>query len=279
MKQKLFYLPLMVTLGMALSMPMQAKDLTQYSSSVVEFQVKLAQNGNTIAQYKLGTMYETGQGVEKNDKLAMEWYKKAADKGHQAAKNRLTFMEVKQSGYKILSHKEWLDSVKNEADSFDAAAMILLADMHILGLGVPKSPEKALALLKRTSAMGHSEVDGKIEAIERTINKPTNPVPTKAVVNTSKTAAAKKREEDEKRRKAAEAAKQDRLLAERRRLEQQRRELEAEKRRIEEQKRKLAAQSKQAEESTAAKEKDDDARGSASSGCTGPAARFRTTCK
>ncbi|MCW8957341.1 MAG: hypothetical protein OQL09_10695, partial [Gammaproteobacteria bacterium] len=105
--KKRFLLPLtlLATLGMALAMPVQAKDLTKYSSSVVEFQMKLARNGNSLAQFKLGSMYETGQGVEKDEKQAREWYQKSAAKGHQAARDRLTFMEVKESGYKADKHQ------------------------------------------------------------------------------------------------------------------------------------------------------------------------------
>lgn len=268
MKRFLLPLPLLATLGMALAMPVQAKDLTKYSSSVVEFQMKLAKNGNPLAQFKLGTMYESGQGVAKDEKQAIEWYQKSAAKGHQPAQNRLTFMEIKKSGYKDSSHKQWLNTVKREADSLDAPSMILLADMHIMGTGVAKNPKKALALLKRTSAMGHSEVDGKIEALERDINKSSNQNAARAEEEKRKKAAAKKRANEEKRRQAANKAKQGRQQAERRRLDEQRRQLEAEKRRIEEEKRKLAAQ-KQQEKPT---NKSDDA-------CTGAAARFRTTCK
>ena len=268
-KRFLLPLPLLATLAMVLAMPVQAKDLTKYSSSVVEFQMKLAKNGNPLAQFKLGTMYETGQGVGQDEKQAIEWYQKSAAKGHQPAKDRLTFMEIKKSGYKADSHKQWLNGVKREADSLDASSMILLADMHILGTGVEKNPKKALSLLKRTSAMGHSEVDGKIEALERELNKSSIQNAARAEEEKRKQAAAKKRADEEKRRKAADKSRQDRQLAERRRLDEQRRQLEAEKRRIEEEKRKLAAQKQQ---EAASKQVEDP-------NCTGAAARFRTTCK
>jgi len=268
-KRFLLPLPLLATLGMALAMPVQAKDLTKYSSSVVEFQMKLAKNGNPLAQFKLGTMYETGQGVAEDEKQAIEWYQKSAAKGHQPAKNRLTFMEIKKSGYKADSHKQWLNSVQREAESLDASSMILMADMYIMGAGVPKDPKKALALLKRTSAMGHSEVDGKIEELERDVNKSGKQAAAKAKEDKRKQAAAKKRADEEKRRKASDQSKRDRQLAERRRLDEQRRQLDAERRRIEEEKRKLAAQQKK---EASRKQNDDPA-------CSGAAAKFRTTCK
>ena len=42
--------------------------------------------GNAQAQYNLGTLYQNGQGIEKNDKKAFEWYRKAASNGHSQAK-------------------------------------------------------------------------------------------------------------------------------------------------------------------------------------------------
>jgi TPR repeat protein len=40
-----------------------------------------AQQGDPNSQIRLGYMYATGKGVEKNDKEALRWYRKAADRG------------------------------------------------------------------------------------------------------------------------------------------------------------------------------------------------------
>ena len=39
------------------------------------------EENNAAAQYGLGLTYERGNGIEKNDKLAVEWYQKAAENG------------------------------------------------------------------------------------------------------------------------------------------------------------------------------------------------------
>ena len=41
----------------------------------------LAARGNAQAQFKLGWMYEGGQGVSSNDKQAVAWFRKAAEQG------------------------------------------------------------------------------------------------------------------------------------------------------------------------------------------------------
>jgi TPR repeat protein len=45
----------------------------------------LAEHGDALAQYFLGLLYENGNGVEKNIKEAMRWYRNAADQGNTMA--------------------------------------------------------------------------------------------------------------------------------------------------------------------------------------------------
>ena len=45
--------------------------------------LKAAEGGFSPAQNRLGEMYEEGQGVPKNRKVAKEWHKKACDNGFQ----------------------------------------------------------------------------------------------------------------------------------------------------------------------------------------------------
>src|SRR5512139_2460474 len=41
----------------------------------------LAQEGNAVAQYRLGTLYAEGKGVEQNDATAFMWMERAARQG------------------------------------------------------------------------------------------------------------------------------------------------------------------------------------------------------
>ena len=50
------------------------------------------------AQYRLGEMYERGEGVKKDIDKAIMWYEKAADNHDQLAKRKLLFL--KQSKHK-----------------------------------------------------------------------------------------------------------------------------------------------------------------------------------
>ena len=53
-----------------------------------------AKNGDIESQFKLGEFYERGEGVTKNIKLAELWYAKAAEKKHQLARLKLSWLHL-----------------------------------------------------------------------------------------------------------------------------------------------------------------------------------------
>ncbi len=55
----------------------------------VKWIMKAAEQGHADAQYLLGTIYFTGKGVTKNNSEAIKWFKKAAEQGHQVANEAL----------------------------------------------------------------------------------------------------------------------------------------------------------------------------------------------
>jgi uncharacterized protein len=58
-------------------------------STNVQLLEPLAAEGNAIAQFNLGVLYDTGRGVWQDHKLAAQWYRKAAKQGHAAAQFNL----------------------------------------------------------------------------------------------------------------------------------------------------------------------------------------------
>jgi len=53
---------------------------------------RLAEQGDASAQYNLGSMYRTGDGVPENDAEAVRWYRLAAEQGDAVAQNNLAAM-------------------------------------------------------------------------------------------------------------------------------------------------------------------------------------------
>lgn len=69
-----------------------AKVAAQKSKSerdLLEWQKKRAEAGSDNAQYELGVRYLTGNGVDKDEKVGMEWLTKAAKSGNFQAKKKL----------------------------------------------------------------------------------------------------------------------------------------------------------------------------------------------
>ena len=52
----------------------------------IEWWKKAAEKGYAEAEYKLGVCYHFGFGIKKSHKLARYWYEKAANQQHKSAK-------------------------------------------------------------------------------------------------------------------------------------------------------------------------------------------------
>ena len=63
-----------------------------YKTAVKWFRLA-AKQGHADAQTSLGVMYQDGKGVPKNDKTAVKWYKLAAEQGDADAQNNLDRLE------------------------------------------------------------------------------------------------------------------------------------------------------------------------------------------
>lgn len=154
-----------------LSSHLQAVELGNFGSRIFQFQQKLADRGNVLAQYKLGTLYEFGVSVPASVEQAKIWYEKAAKKEYVPAINRLIYLEIIQSGFDQKKHGQWFDKLQEQASLADANALILLGQMRHNGVHVKTDLVKALALLSQASSLGHTEVDSEIDAIQRKIEK------------------------------------------------------------------------------------------------------------
>jgi len=135
------------------------------SSSVFRFQKQMAKRGNTESQFKLGLMYETGSGVKPSQTLAISWYKKAARQNHKPASNRLTYLDIKKSGFNE-THNEWLKQLEKDARFHEGEALFLLGQMYSEGTGVNKSLTRALKLLHKAASVNIPGSEAEIARVE-----------------------------------------------------------------------------------------------------------------
>jgi len=102
-----------------------------------EEQQVLADQGNASAQYNLALMYDTGEGVPKDDKEAVKWYRLAADQGDADAQYNLGWMYLNGEGIPK-DDKQAVKWFRLAADQGDASAQYNLGSMYASGRGIPK---------------------------------------------------------------------------------------------------------------------------------------------
>lgn len=84
-----------LTCALAVLAPLAVHANEDIWQGVYKYQLKLASHGNAEAQFKLGGMYEDGQGVPQNFDEARQWYEKAAAQGYQPAVERLRGLDAR----------------------------------------------------------------------------------------------------------------------------------------------------------------------------------------
>jgi hypothetical protein len=72
--------------------------MAQVSPAASQELIKRADAGDPQAQFELGHAYESGSGVQQDDAVAMDWYRKAAEHGSAQAQNSLGVMYAQGRG-------------------------------------------------------------------------------------------------------------------------------------------------------------------------------------
>lgn len=123
-----------------------------------EHYLKLAEQGDAEAQYQVYNAYENGNGVEKNEALANEWCKKAADNGHIIAAALVGFHEM-IFGKETEAVKYW--EVAAKGGHLKAATD--LANLYLEGSDdVPVNKARAIELLNDAANSGFAEAQNSL---------------------------------------------------------------------------------------------------------------------
>ncbi len=125
-----------------------------YDAALLEFR-PAAEQGNANAQYYLGSMYEMGEGVPKNNAQAFHWYKLAGDNGNSAGQARAGWMSYQGQGVpkNFVEAFRWF---RLAAEQGHTGAMNMLGSMYFSGTGVPQDSGKAYKLWSLTASQEHS---------------------------------------------------------------------------------------------------------------------------
>lgn len=116
-------------------------------------QLEDAKNGNTTAQNNLGVAYAYGQGVPKDEKEAVKWFRRAAAQGDAHGEANLGAMYQHGRGVP-LDFKEAFKWYRLAAVKGDAFGQASLGAMYANGQGVAQDNQEAVKWLRLAAAQG-----------------------------------------------------------------------------------------------------------------------------
>ena len=124
-----------------------------YATALKEWK-PIAEQGYAFAQYKLGIMFEYGNGVPKDYAEAVKWYRLSAEQGYAIGQYSLGLMY--SNGYGVLKDKaEAVKWWRLSAEQGYAYAQCMLGIMYELGEGVLKDNITAHMWYNIASGNGH----------------------------------------------------------------------------------------------------------------------------
>ncbi len=124
-------------------------------SKAIEWGLKAAEQGHRKAQYYAGSLYESGElGINKDFKAAAQWYRKAAEQGEADAQTALGRMHYQGRGVDQ-DHGEAFKWLALGSDGGNIHAKAELANLYMLGQGTAADIGKA-RILAEDAARGGS---------------------------------------------------------------------------------------------------------------------------
>lgn len=127
-------------------------------------QLKDAQNGDALAMYEVGRMYERGRGTEQDMAKAAAWFQKSADKGQQEARARLGILYYDGLGLTRNVNKA-AELLTAAAGAGVSSAQFYLAMMYETGDGMPNDPQKAMHWYKAAADGGYYQAKGRMKEL------------------------------------------------------------------------------------------------------------------
>ena len=112
-------------------------------------------NADSMAMFKLGSLYLKGKGVEKDIELGLHYLNNAIDGGNSFAKVTLAdfYADSTHSRYNITKAIQlYKDCIKNDSDSY---SMSRLGSIYLFGHGVDKDEALGLKYLNDAVANGN----------------------------------------------------------------------------------------------------------------------------
>jgi TPR repeat protein len=140
--------------------------------------IKLANDGNSLAQFRLGGLYYHGQLVPEDENLAIYWWKKSAAQGNAEAMYQIAqaylFGSTTAKGVADADREAalWYFQAASAGHPESAYTLGLL---FLAGKGVVESKQEAVRWFKVAADKGHAEARKAIETAEKKIKPAARP--------------------------------------------------------------------------------------------------------
>ena len=121
-----------------------------------EWYRKAAEQGEMTAQFNLGLSYAKGQGVIKNEAEAVKWYRMAAEQGYASAQFNLALCYRDGRGV-VKDDAEAVKWYRKAAEQGDADAQNNLGFMYETGRGVAKDCSEAVKWYRKAAEQGDAK--------------------------------------------------------------------------------------------------------------------------
>lgn len=134
------------------------KDIYQsdkYYLEAVEAMKKLAEANDPEALGNLGMMYSNGDGVPRNEKLALEYMLRSAKTGYAFLQSNLAQMYLYGSGTPV-NLPEAVRWYRSSAQKGHPTAQLALGNMYLTGNGVGQSTTEGMKLINKAAAQNYS---------------------------------------------------------------------------------------------------------------------------
>ena len=141
-----------------ITLPVLLLALAAQAGDSFDSQMKLAKQGNPEAQFKVGEMYETGVGVERNMKEATYWTTRSANQKHETARFKLLYWDMEKRGLSDKNRTK-LEELNQKAKQGNAQAQYYLGKMYAYGVGINTNPDVAIGWLKKAASVGVLEAE------------------------------------------------------------------------------------------------------------------------
>lgn len=122
-----------------------------------EYYLKAAEQGNTVAQYKVAYMLDNKIGVDDDHKLAQRWYMKSAERGNSDAQVAIGKIYYEGKGLFILSdYNKAIEWFKKAADQGNSEAEFMIGEMYRGGDGVSDDINIAMTWYRKAAAKNNT---------------------------------------------------------------------------------------------------------------------------